>query len=289
MRKILAALMLVGLLAPAATSRGTLPMPGPISQRVARADAVVVGKVVSLAEKTEKAEIYKGDEQQMRVATVAVEEAIQGKKAKTVRVAFFSNPPLPAAVGGAIAVRSSGGPVQLSKGQEALLFLTKHPTKKDLYFLQQHDAVVTKSGHPSFVAQRDEARKYAQVLKEAKTVLASKDASMPFESAMMLITRYRSAPSAGTKTEAVPAGESKRLLAALAGADWKATPGRYNAASPLGTFYLLKLQPKDGWTAPKDAAQIPAEAKKWLEANVGKYEMTRFVREADKKDGSEPE
>jgi hypothetical protein len=290
MRKFLAALALVGVLALAASAKAMMIAPSPISQRVARSDAVVVGKVTSLAEKTEKAEMFKGDERQMRVATLAVEEAVQGKKTRTVQVGFFPPPPPPAPGGGIRIIRGGGNrSVQLTKDHEGMLFLTKHPTKKDLYVVQQYFEVVPKAGNPSFAAQRDEARKYAKLLKEAKTGLDSKDAAVRFETAMMLVTRYRSAPTGVTKTEAVPADESKKILAALAGADWKKPTLLFGQVSPLSTFFLLSLQPKDGWTAPKDGTQFPAEAKKWLEANAGKYTMTRFVREADKKDGTEPE
>lgn len=289
MKKLVAALMLAGVLASIPLSEAMMIAPSPISQRVARADAVVLGKVTSIAEKTEKAEMFKGDERPMKVATVAVEEAVSGKKRKTVKVAFFPLPPPPPPGGGIRIIRGGRGTVQLTKGQEAMFFLTKHPTTKDLYVVQQYFDVVTKTADPSFAAQRDEAKKYAQVLKEAKSALASKDAKLSPEGAMMLVARYRGAPAGGTKTEAVPADESKKILLALAGADWKPPTGRFGVATPMNTFYLLGLQPKDGWIAPKDGTQFPAEAKKWLKANAGKYKMTRYVRESDVKDETEPE
>jgi len=285
MRKILTALALVGVLVPAASAKAGMIPPAPIAQSVARADAVVIGKVVSLAEKTEKAELFKGDERQMKIATVVVEDTLSGKKKKTVKVAFF--PPSPLLPGAGI--RMGRGSVQLAKDQEAMFFLTRHPTKKDLYVIQQYFDVVTKTGNERFAVERDKARKYAKILEEAKTILASKDATMPFESAMMLVTRYRSAPAGVTKTEAVPAGESKKLLTALAKADWNPMNVQYDTVTPQMTFFLLGLQPKDGWVAPKDGTRVPVEAKKWLEANAGKYEMKRYVRESDKKDEAEPE
>ena len=290
MRKYAAALTLVGVLTLGASAKALMIAPSPISQRVARADAVVIGKVTALAEKTEKADMFKGDDREMQITTVKVEEAVLGKKTQTIKVAFFP-PSAPANVGGGIRIRPGfgRGSVQLTKDQESMFFLTKHPTKKNLYVVQQYFEVVTKTGNEGFANERDEARKYAQVLKEAKTILASKDATLPFESGMMLVTRYRSAPAGVTKTEAVPADESKKILTALAKADWKTVAPRFNAISPMGTFFLLGLQPKDGWTQPKDNTQFATEAKKWLEANAGKYEMKRFVRESDKKDGTEPE
>ena len=288
MRKIATALMLVGVLTLGASAKAMMIAPSPISQRVARADAVVVGKVTSLAEKTEKANLFKGDVREMQITTLAVEETILGKKAKTIQVAFFPPPPQP--VGGPIRIVSAGGrSVQLAKDQESMLFLTKHPTKKDVYVVQQYFEVIGKIGNTNFGVERDEARKAAKLLKEAKTGLDSKDATVRFETATMLLTRYRSASAGVTKTEPVPADESKKILTALAGADWKTAAPRFNAISPMGTFFLLGLQPKDGWTQPKDNTQVATEAKKWLEANAGKYEMKRFVRESDKKDGTEPE
>jgi hypothetical protein len=272
-----------------ASARAMQIAPSPISQRVARADAVVLGKVTAIAEKIEKADLYKGDERQMQIATVAVEDTLSGKKVKTVKVAFFPVMPAPAVGGGIRIIRGGDGLARLTKDQKGLFFLTKHPTKKDLYLVGPYFDVVPKTADPSFTTQRDEARKYAQVLKEAGKILESKDANLPFESAMMLVTRYRTAPAGVAKTEPVPAGQSKKLLTALAKADWKTAVGPNGMASPLNTFYLLGLQPKDGWIAPKDATQVPGEAKKWLEANAGKYKMERYVRAADVKDETEPE
>lgn len=287
MRKFAAALTLVGVLALGTSAKALMIAPSPIAQRVASAAAVVVGKVTALAEKTEKANMFKGDEREMQITTLKVEETVSGKTAKTIKVAFF--PPVAQGGGGPIRIGGGNRNVQLTKDQESMLFLTKHPTKKDVYLVQMYFDVITKTGNPSFVTERDEARKYAKLLKDAKTGLESKDATTRLETASMLVTRYRTAPNGVTKTEAVPADESKKILTTLAKADWKVTNPRFGAISAQSTFFLLGLQPKDGWTQPRDFAQFPTEAKKWLEANAGKYKMTRFVRESDKTDGTEPE
>jgi len=289
MKQIMAALTLVGALAMVTSAKALMIAASPISQRVATADAVVVGKVTEVAEKTEKAEMFKGDERQMQVTTVKVEETILGKKTRTIKVAYFPPEPAPAVGGGIRIIRSGRGSVQLTKDQESMLFLTRHPTKKDVYVVQQYFDVVGKTGNPNFGAERDEARKYAKLLKNARKELDSKDPTVRLEAATMLVTRYRT-PSAGVdKTEVVPAEESKKILTTLANVEWKATNPRFGAISAQGTFFLLGLQPKDGWNQPREFTQFPTEAKKWLEANAGKYKMTRYVREADKRDGTEPE
>src|SRR5437763_10625695 len=69
-----------------------LPPPPGVPQRLAWADCVVVGKVVSIEEKTVKAPRFPGDKEQgeYQVAVIQVDEALRGAKGLThVRVGFF--------------------------------------------------------------------------------------------------------------------------------------------------------------------------------------------------------
>src|SRR5262245_42135025 len=85
----LAALVL--LLLAALARGGEAGPPPPVPLRVAVADAVLVGKVTDIAEKMEKAELYKGDTRELKIATVKVETAVLGKLGTTARVGFVHN------------------------------------------------------------------------------------------------------------------------------------------------------------------------------------------------------
>ena len=84
-----------------------------------------------------------------------------------------------------------------------------------------------------------------------------------------------------TKTEAVPAEESRLILRALADADWS---GRaFAPLSPQGVFLRLGLTEKDGWKPPADLRNFPAAAQKWLKENAGKYRVRRYVPAKERK------
>src|SRR5438270_9418304 len=94
MRKIsLAAAVLALVAVPAAAMRIAPPS---TMQKVASSDAVVVGKVTGIDEKTIKAERFPGDKMmaEFRVATVKVEMPLLGVKGLThIKVAWMPPPP----------------------------------------------------------------------------------------------------------------------------------------------------------------------------------------------------
>lgn len=264
-------------------ARALMIAPSPISQRVAAADAVLVGKVTAFADKLVKAEEFKDDTREMQIATVKVEDSLLGKKVKEIKVGFFP-PPMGGRPIGRPFVR---GGVQLTVGQEGMLFLTKHPTKKDVYVVRNYFDVVTKKDNPNFATELTEAKKYAKLLAKPMEGLESKDGNERFLTAAMLITRYKTAPVGGGKTEAVPAKETKLILNALAESDWKAPNPALRFMNGQSVFYQLRLTAKDGWTQPKDFRTFETEAKKWLKDNAEKYKMERYIR-AIEKDPTEP-
>src|SRR5215204_1133280 len=76
--------LLVLAIGPAAIAYGKMAPPDPIPLRVARADAVVAGKVTKIEDKT-----IKLNEQEYQVAVVKVDQAVRGADGIThVRVAF---------------------------------------------------------------------------------------------------------------------------------------------------------------------------------------------------------
>jgi hypothetical protein len=228
--------------------------------------------------------VGKGDTREMKVATVKVESAVMGKVGTTVKVGFFVNVNRPIGPGGGIRPPIRRMPsASLTKDQEAMLILTKHPSKKDVYVLMNYYDVVAKKDNPNFKKEVEEAKKYAKVLASPMSSLKSKKAEDRLTAAGLLINRYKTPVGTNTKTEAVPAEESKLILTALAEADWAANtrPGaRVDwQMNPQNLFFRLNPTDKDGWKPPQNGQNIAEEAKKWLKDNAGKYKMTRYVRD----------
>ena len=139
MRKPAIVLALAALCGLTATAFGKRAAPAPAGFRASAADAVVVGQVTDVGDKSEKAELYKGDTRDLKVATFKVQSALLGKPGTTVKVGFVVAPP----VGGGRPIRPGRFPmVSLAKGFEGCLILTKHPTKKDLYVINSTDDVI---------------------------------------------------------------------------------------------------------------------------------------------------
>jgi hypothetical protein len=258
--------------------------PQPIAQRVATSDAVVVGKVTSIEEKPVAALPFPGSARkaEYQIAVVKIEDPILGAKGLThLRIGF-----VPAQPG----VLRPGGyrPPTLAQGQEVCLFLAQHP-EGTFYTLPAYFSVIDKKA-PTFEKDVAEAKKDAKLLDDPGAGLESKDAPDRFLTAAMLVARYRQRKPSATPPaqEPIDAGESKRILQALADADW--TPPNKPVPSqltPQNAFNLLGLTAKDGWTPPKDFKQFPDEAKKWLKENADKYRIERFVadeKKAEKKD-----
>lgn len=258
--------------------------PQPIAQRVATADAVVVGKVTNIEDKTVSAPPFPGAPQKVeyQIAVIKIEDPILGAKGLThLRVGFV--PPQPGVV-------RPGGyrPPTLAKDQEACLFLAQHP-EGTFYTMPAYFSVIDTKA-PTFEKDVAEAKKAARLLADPTAGLESKEAHDRFLTAAMLVARYRQRkPSAAPPAqEPIDAEESKRILLALADADWT-PPNKPGPAqlTPQTVFSQLGLTAKDGWTPPKDFKQFPDEAKKWLKENADKYRIRRFVadeKKAEKKD-----
>jgi hypothetical protein len=273
--------------------------PAPIPQRVATADLVVVGKVTGFADKAVTAPRFPGDTEkaQYQIAIVKVTDGLYGAKdVKEIRVGFIPPPPPGpgpgAPPGGPIRIGPRRYPqVQLTIGQEACMFLTKHPDG-DFYTAPAYFSVIDKKT-PDFEAAVDEVKKCAKLLADPKAGLESKKADEKLLTAALLLYRYRMPRGLGgpaPKTEPIDADESKAILKTLAEADWTPRPGvggRFGfQMTPQGLFYQLGLTDKDGWKPPMDFNKFPAEAKKWLNDNADKYRIQRFVQpeKKEKKD-----
>jgi hypothetical protein len=249
---------------------------------------VVVGKVTAFTDKTVSVLPFPGAREKVeyQVAVVRIDDALVGAKdMKEIRVGFRLPPPAPAPV-----PAPGGGPVRIGPirkwrepslvlDQEAMLFLVKHP-EADFYVMPAYFSVIDKKG-PNFANDLAEVRKAARMLADPKAGLESKNADERLLTAGLLISRYRTPRVGGPpKTEPIDAAQSKLILQTLADADWKAAPRPgigLNTMTPQALFFRLGLQPKDGWTQPKDFKELPAAAQKWLKDNADTYRIERFV------------
>jgi hypothetical protein len=269
--------------------------PASIPQRVATADSIVVGKVTSLEEKTVSAPRFPGDKEKAdyTVAVVKVQEGF-GTAAKLthVRVGFIA--PVEAKPGEIKPGIRPIGPrrypqVTLAKDQEVILFLQPH-FEASFQTAQAYFDCIQKANNPNFDKDLAEVKRCTKLLADAKNNLEAKNADDRFLTAAMLLVRYRTPKQyeQNPKQEDIDAAESKRILLAIANADWNAkppAPGLFQM-NPQQMFYRLNLQPKDGWMQPKDFKEFPAAAQKWLKDNAETYRIQRFVSEtaSDKKD-----
>jgi hypothetical protein len=268
-----------GLLAFAQSVQSSTPIaPAPIAQRLATADVAVVGKVTSIEEKTVKAARFPGDKEKgdYQIAVVKIEDPIWGAQDLThVRVGFLPQTGLPVRPG-------IGRLPTLAKDQEVCLFLSQHPDGT-FYTLPTINGVIDKKTDANFENSVAEAKKGAKLLSDPKAGLESRDAGDRFLTAAMLILKYRT-PKPGAagplKQEPIDAEESKKILLALADADWAPpkNPGPMQLTPPL-MFSRLGLTQKDGWTQPRDFKDLPDAARKWLREHADTYRVQRYAAE----------
>ncbi|MBY0230301.1 MAG: hypothetical protein K2W96_13540 [Gemmataceae bacterium] len=279
-QRTLLALACAALAGSSATAYALMIALPPAPTRVATATAAYVGKVTEVADKAVKAEMFKGDERELKIAKVKVTETILGKGAREVKVGYFV--PMPIRGGGRPIRPGLGrgmGP-QLSKDMEGVFMLHKHPTMKDVYVFADFQGFVQKTGNPGFDGELKTMKETAKLLADPMKGLKSKDAAERLKTASLLVSRYRTQPPGeAPKTEDVPAEQTKLILGVIADSDWNARGGRFGEPNAQQMFYQLGLTPKDGWEQPRDFTKTQEAAKKWLKDNAEKYKMKRFVRD----------
>jgi hypothetical protein len=266
-----AGLSCVAVLAVAASAHALRIAPPAIPQRVAAADAVLVGKVLKIEDKAVNLPRFPGDTEKAAhlVAVVRVDDAILGVKGKEARVAYLPPQPNPRPI------INRYPTIDLKVDQEACLMLRR---EGDLYVVGAYSDVLSKEGNPGFAKELELVRKSAKLLSDPKAGLGAKEAEDRYLTAAMLVTRYRTQkPGAQQpKQEPIDAAESKLILKALAEADWmKADPQMFRM-TPQAVFYQLGLTPADGWQ-PQPNANVVEQAKKWLKDNADTYRIKKFV------------
>jgi hypothetical protein len=270
-----------------------------------QADAVFVGRVVAIEPMDVDASPAAGQANvKYRVAVVQVNDKVHGlkKETQTVRVAFVvqgGNNVAPGVGGGgvggvqiqiqpafqpAIARRpfpGNFGQVNLTVGQDGMFVVNKHH-KENFYLSPTFNNFVTRENNPAFEGELKTAKQLSKVMGNPVAALKADDHNDRFLAAAVLVSKYRvvSNPTgAALKQEPIDAEESKLILKAIAGGDWKV--GQFNGPipSPFELFNQLAINQKDGYNPVNLRTQqdVGQAMQKWLDENSGKYRITRFV------------
>jgi hypothetical protein len=272
MRQLLpTGLLVLACLAATSPALGKRAAPPPVPQRVAQAQAVVVGKVTAIEEKTVSALPFPGAAERIdyQVAVVKIDEGLLGVQGLThVRVGFQPQ-----------GVPGRYPPTDLVVGQEGCFFLTGHPTET-FYLTTSYYGYLPRKDNPAFDRELEQARRAAKLLADPAAGLQARDAADRYLTAALLVVRYRIPPAtpAPVHQEKIDALESRRILLALAEADWSKTdPVLGYQLSPQTLFAYLNPTPEDGWRAPQDPGAYADAARKWLRDNADKYRVQRYV------------
>jgi hypothetical protein len=262
-------------LALGATALARAIAPPAITQRLAVADIVVMGRVNGVEDMDIEAILVPGTTKQMaRVAQVTVTEILQGPKdLKDIRVAFPAKP-----AGGV----KSYPTVDLQTGREYLLLLRKDKDGK-LYICQTlSDALERAAGNANFDKELTQVKRCLKLLADPTAALKSKDSEERLLTATLLIQKYRLNNTGMDKQEPIDAELSKQILTVLKDTeDW----GKFDQltrTTPQILFQQLGLQKDDGWMPPQPVTgdyqkTYTTAARAWLAENVGKYRIKRFI------------
>jgi hypothetical protein len=251
-----------------AVQAGVIAMPPPGPARIAKADAVIVGKVEAI----EPTDVKVGSIN-YRIAVVRINQGIRGiKDEKTLRVGFI---PVEKAKPGVFVTGARA--VQLEAGQDGLFLLTR-VGKENFYTI---GGVVgyffNSSTTKDFAKEVAAAKVAAKAVENPLNTLKAKDAEERLMAAAILIDKHRTFRGPNAKQEPIDAGESKLILQALADADWQ---GQFNFASlrpnPMQVFQRLGVTAKDGFM-PAPGTNYQTTAQNWLRENAQKYRIQRFV------------
>ena len=117
-----------------------------------------------------------------------------------------------------------------------------------------------------------------------KAPIQKEGADDRFQTAGMLLIRYRTPLGGNPKEEKIDAKESKLILQGLADGDWSKG---FSATelTPMMVFGRLALTDKDGWKPgpfQNYEKEFPEAAKKWLKDNADSYAIKRFVEDTKK-------
>jgi hypothetical protein len=247
--------------------------PPPLTQRIAVADVIVLGRVTALEDMDVEAAATPGpgaEKIKYRIALVTVGESLLNNNQKMLKVGFRAPPP------GKIGPKY---PIpHLESGREYILLLHKHHEGKFLELVSVADAVELVPGGKTD-AEIAQVKRCIKIVENPKAALQAKDDADRLLAATMLIQKYRGQPN--EKTEAIDAEESKLILKVLGEVkDW----GKFDPmtrTNPVILFQQLGLTAKDGWNPPQNTGDYNRDwgsaAQAWLTKHTDSYRIQRFV------------
>ena len=251
---------------------GMIAQPPPGPARIAKADAVIVGKVEAL----EPQDVKVGDAM-YRIAIVRINQGVKGiKDEKTLRIGFV--PPPNANDKGPRIIRTGARPVQLAAGQEGLFILTRQG-KENFYVIGGVIGYyINSENNKDFDKEVQVAKTAAKVMVDPQGSLKATDAEERLLAAAMMIEKHRTFQGPKSTQAPIDAEESKQLMQVLADADWK-TAGNFSSLrpNPNQLFQRLGVTPKDGFVAAA-GGNYQTAAQAWVRDNAQKYRIQRLCR-----------
>ncbi len=254
----------VGVVAVPTTASALMIAFKPPAQRAITADVVVAGKVTAVGkDDVEAVAPYPGAKEKLKykVATIKISDGVIGAgKMTEIKVGFVPPPkPDPNAkppVGIRPPIRRLPA-VELTEGQEVLLFLSKHPSG-DFYIIPNMSPPIELKDEQG-KKELESVKKIATALADPMKGLKSDKADVRTETAVAMVMKYRAYPDFGGEVDqvAIPADESSLILKALTEGDWSNTNRVGPGLNPMQAFYSLGLTDKDGWIPPVIAPQPP--------------------------------
>ncbi|VTR98069.1 unnamed protein product [Gemmata massiliana] len=261
------------------------------TEKLVRADAVVIGKVSAIEKELVSATPVPGapDKLSYKIGVIKIETGLAGTANVThIKVGFLPPAPVAPAPAGAPPGRPIRGglpPINLTEGQEGLFYLTKHHSG-DFYTISPM-MPPTDAKAEDYKAQIEQVKKGLAVLADPVKALKSEKADDRAFAAHVLVNKYRAYPEGGGEVEdaKVPAEESQLVLKAIAAGNWKPDPNAKDAINFYQAFGMLGLNDdQDGWKYPmakpgEDFTDKTKEAfVKWLDGPGKSYQINKFVK-----------
>ncbi|MFL5245703.1 MAG: hypothetical protein ACJ8FY_26710 [Gemmataceae bacterium] len=241
-------------------------VPNPFA-RFTQAESVVVGKVTGFDGRMVSAALTAGApaKQEFAVAEVEIMQALKGAVGLThLRIGF-----LPAE--------------NLQVGQVGCFFLNPH-FAEPFYLMPRGFGLPTwRDNNPGFDAEVKQYECWGNLLRDPNTALQSENPEDRYLTAALLLAEYRTFQTGvhdkSRKMTPIDAELSKRILLALADADWT-NAGQGMPVLPAQLFAQLGVTRKEGWNTPEShtGANYEAAAKKWLKDNAETFRIKAYVR-----------
>jgi hypothetical protein len=263
----------------AVSAHAGVPIPEPpLPQRVALADAIILGKVTELEETLIDAaplpKSPRGRKLPHRIAIVQVAESVRGVKEQAqLRVGFISLSPDTQAPG----VRRLAQ-VKLAVSQQGCFFLHRHPDET-FYVVGSPTDVIDPAKAKNFEKDQTLIRRCARLLDNPNAGLACSDAESRWLTAAMLVFQYRTPTivyRGPPRMQPVDVEQSRLILTDLTDGPWTEEALR-SQMSPVRLFLRLGLTAKDGWLPPESLDEVPASIKKWIAEHAATCRIQRYA------------